>query len=109
MGHYTDFTLRMECEIKDDKLKILEWVDEQTAGVDNYDLIEIVKTGSLGYRKWYECKDDMIEFSTRFPRVLFILDCDSREGFGSWRYYFKDGHCHYVEPEYPEFDESMFE
>ena len=57
--------------------------------------------------KWYDHRIDMIEFSKRFPDVLFRLHGEGEEGGDIWNEYYKNGqyqHCP-VRMEYDDFDE----
>lgn len=41
--------------------------------------------------KWYECVEDMISFSKKFPKVLFTLSGKGEESGDLWIRYFKNG------------------
>ena len=41
--------------------------------------------------KWYEWKDEMLEISDKFPKLLFTVDGDGEESGDNWRAFFKGG------------------
>ena len=61
---------------------------------------------------WRTDEPEMLQFSKRFPDVLFIMNCESSEdGFGIWRDYYKNckkQHCE-ANITFDEFDESKLE
>lgn len=58
--------------------------------------------------KWYDCEDDMKEFSKLFPQTVIIIEGEGEEKYDLWRTYFLNGKYHTVSPKiiFPDFDKS---
>lgn len=88
MGYYTDFTLSMS-----EKTKSVEKAATK-AGMQcvlGYILEDRDITGDTTQMKWYDYNEDMLEFSKKFPKTLFILDGVGEEHIDMWRCYYKNG------------------
>ena len=46
--------------------------------------------------KWYNHKEDMIEFSKKHPNTLFMLSGEGEEQPDMWREYYKNGETHRI-------------
>ena len=105
MGYYTYHTL----EIRDndtgkmDSEIIAELREENSEAEwaldDNGDCADGVK--------WYSRREDLQRFSTRYPSLVFMLDCTGEEG-ARWRDYFHNGHVETIHAEFPEFNINNF-
>ena len=67
---------------------------------------------SDGECKWYNCKEDILEFSKKHPNVLFLLEGEGEEARDIWKFYAKNGKTYYqkaveVKIVFEQFDESM--
>lgn len=93
MGYYTKY-----------ELSVIASNDE--ACVQRYHLYDDVKSFSFEFddgrlkdvldssavMKWYRCRDDLTEFSKKYPLLIFQLDCAGQEGeVDVWRAFFKNG------------------
>jgi hypothetical protein len=58
--------------------------------------------------KWYDSEEEMKDFSTKYPDVLFILHGDGEGSDDYWCFYFRNGKAQFAKGriEYDEFDES---
>lgn len=116
MGYYTDYSLEVSMYRNDGKY---ESVSEELA-----DLIdaEIQKIGVLdeysssrdqwwANAKWYDCEDDMILLSKRFPNVLFYLHGAGEDQEDMWDEYFLNGRYQFCRAEivYDDFDIKKLE
>lgn len=41
--------------------------------------------------KWYDCHEDMVELSKKYPKAVFIMDGEGEEQGDVWRTFFFDG------------------
>jgi len=130
MGYYTYYSLEI---IEDNRPKRINapqsavdkaldpYGEEQWNDGEEDDLIAVLRANneeaayafnddgrSEDGTKWYDYRQDMIEFSKRFPDVLFRLHGEGEEGGDLWDEYYKNGqyqHCP-VRMEYDDFDEN---
>ena len=77
MGYYTRFELTIKSGgVSTDYEKEIE----ETTGASFGDEI-----------KWYNWKEEMLEYSKKHPKVLFLLDGEGEESCDIWKAYFKNG------------------
>lgn len=81
MGYYTDYDYGCN------KQEIIEAIDQQGFDSDG---------GQIFGVKWYDCFDDVLEVSKKFPDDLIIVEGVGEEFPDVWKAYFKNGK-HYVE------------
>lgn len=58
--------------------------------------------------KWYECDEEMKEFSKKYPDAIFVMSGEGEEAGDLWKTYYKNGkmqHCEAVIT-YEHFDET---
>jgi hypothetical protein len=80
MGYYTYHTF--SCDDPENEEKYKEELGEYTKYVDS-----LFQEGV----KWYDCDEDMREFSKRYPEVLFIIYGEGEEMGDIWELYTKNG------------------
>ena len=100
MGYYT----RHELEVK---------------GKINYNLdYEVEISNSADYSrcfddsiKWYDCENDMLEFSKNHPETIFCITGYGEESEDIWKAYFKNGKMFKTKAKlvFEEFNESKLE
>jgi len=58
--------------------------------------------------KWYECEDELKEFSKSYPEHLFLLEGEGEESGDIWKLYVKNGKCQRASAQvtFDEYDES---
>lgn len=83
MGYYTHHSIKIE-RLTDIDLTKDEHIDQ------------IEKRSGYGYLfdeqvKWYDHKQEMKEYSSKYPKVLFILSGEGEESGDLWREYYLDG------------------
>lgn len=106
MGYYTYYTLKTEPDLS-------TLPDVQTA-ISEHEEMQYA-FGPIGdpddATKWYEWEKDMVEFSRRFPEVLFTLFGEGEESGDFWVAYFRNGKKQLCRGEivYPEFSEDSWE
>ena len=89
MGYTTYFTVSREDdepftpEEREALLALDVFEDETNKGK------ETICMGGLA--KWYECFEDMKDFSLKFPGVVFKMHGEGEERGDFWDAYFKDG------------------
>ncbi len=88
MGYYTNFTLSVHkhnCSSFDFE-KIVEELNEAIG----YEIFS--DTGDcIEYQKWYECLEDMCDFSKRYPDLIFEIEGVGEEQGDVWEAYFCNG------------------
>lgn len=93
MGYYTKYRLKpiatnVEAEIE--KKAFYNWCQDTNFVFDEYATPDEVMNGYHG--KWYDWNKEMLEFSKKFPLLVFQLDGSGQEGeFDEWRAFFKNG------------------
>ncbi len=105
MGYYTAFTLRILDSANQDVRPIIAQLRDNYPSA-NYALNE---DGDFEEScKWYECEDEMKEFSRSHPELVFMLEGDGEESNDQWLAYFKDGQMQYCKGEmvFPDYDAS---
>ena len=87
MGYYTNY----ELEVYDSGNDIEEVIADlrKTNSRAEYALDEGGSCQSSC--KWYEWKKDMIEFSKKYPKALFILEGKGEDPGDLWKAWFKNG------------------
>ncbi len=103
MGYYTHFKLMVTGETDIDIIGELRDENDWAKGA--------LDGGGAAYEeyKWYDCKEDMLEFSKRHPDILFLLEGEGEEAGDVWRFYAKNGRSFYQQAKmaFEDFDESM--
>ncbi len=58
--------------------------------------------------KWYDNEDDLVEFSQKYPDIVFTLEGEGEESGDIWKKYFKNGEKQiaHTEIKIDEYDES---
>ena len=107
-GHIFDTELCPECGLNsiikpDEFYNHLISTKFSDYGIDDGDKLGYVFEDGC---KWYECNEDMITISKKFPNVLFQLDGNGEEDGDLWRNFFLNGNvqCTQVDIVYEEFD-----
>ena len=104
MGYYTYHQLRIhqvdDEEINNNKDLRHKLEDEINEAIQNNEDMEYA-VGSITEEyyndscKWYEHREDMIEFSKKFPNVVFELEGSGENSGDLWKEYYKDGSYQY--------------
>lgn len=94
MGYYTNYKLTVRAsndESEQQKKAFYDWADDTSFVFDGH--IAPDELMQYGYQsKWYDWREEMLEFSKRFPLLIFQLDGSGQEGeFDEWRAFFKNG------------------
>ena len=60
---------------------------------------------------WYRYREDMLEASRNWPKVLFLLEGQGQERDDDWKEYYIDGKLQRLEPTtvWPDFDPARME
>lgn len=100
MGYTTYFTL----EVSKDDVRIplpKDLADRLTEFFDEID-DEEARTSS----KWYDCEEDMKEFSTLFPELLFYIHGEGESSGDLWDLWVRNGKAQMCAAEitYPSYD-----
>lgn len=101
MGYYTQYTL----SILEGEDEMINEFRKECEGA-NYALDE--EGCSNDSCKWYDSDKDLIAFSKKHPKVLFLLEGVGEESGDEWKLYVQDGHtqrCKGVMT-FPEFDKA---
>jgi len=100
MGYYTHHSIEIE------RLTNIDLTSEEH-------IVQIEKRSGYDYLfdeqvKWYDHKEEMKEYSSKYPKVLFILSGEGEEAGDLWREYYLNGKVQACEAKitYPAFDES---
>lgn len=110
MGYYTHFSLSVELLTDGERGELVfgtkdiiaELRDSYTSAHDALD-----EDGDPDEScKWYECRTDLVEFSKRYPHVLFVLRGEGREAGDLWILYAHNGKGQLTKAKivYPDFD-----
>ncbi|KKM87692.1 hypothetical protein LCGC14_1266350 [marine sediment metagenome] len=85
MGYYTRFNLKV---IGKTDINI---IDEFRNKCD-YAEVALDEDGNADEEcKWYDCREDVQEFSKRYPDVLFLLEGKGEDVPDEWRFYARNG------------------
>ena len=91
MGYMTYFELEVRGEPSD--------VAQLTANAQKYSDENVFWEVNLMFMrdqaswKWYSWEEDMIEFSSNYPNILFLLSGDGEDRGDVWFARIKDGEC----------------
>ncbi len=94
MGYETSYRLHVENPPKGFTKKTLAKIIRENEGM-SYALEEDGSTCQS--TKWYDCDDDMLAVSKKYPDVLFVLSGEGEEAGDIWRTYYKDGCMQHAE------------
>jgi len=103
MGYYTRFKLTVTGETDIDVIGAFrdenDWA-EAALDEDGRNMDEC---------KWYNCKEDVLEFSKKHPDILFLLEGEGEEAGDIWKFYARNGKGCYQKAKivFEQFDESM--
>ena len=119
MGYETCYSLEIESPVFRKEVKGVDAAGKPApVFVSEYVEIEDLKneiSKSVGYQylwnqgcKWYDHQKDMLNFSRKYPDILFILSGEGEESGDMWRAYFKNGKMQFVKAKivYDDFDEN---
>lgn len=99
MGYYTKHKLIFfENDFSDD-VDHEKGIAEQTNGYSDCFGEEI---------KWYDMEESMINYSKKYPNIVFCIEGEGEESGDNWRHYFKNGKSQKVKAKitYEPYDES---
>lgn len=110
MGYYTNFYLSVEPE-QETVIEYLKTAIKQDPNkTDLEELILDILEGNADACKWYPYKEDMCEFSKKFPEHTFLLEGNGEEWDDWWKCYFRKGKYQQLNGNvtivYPEFSEQ---
>lgn len=83
MGYYTKHSLTV---INGDEYNI-DYEQEIADITDGYDKHWLWGEES----KWYDCDQDMLKYSLRYPNTTFLIDGEGESGDDIWKAWFKNG------------------
>lgn len=112
MGYYTNYNLTYklpENYTKEQKLILCDAFNQKDAC--EYGPLDDFLSGQSDECKWYNHEEDMLNFSKRFPEVVFILEGSGEEQGDQWFKYFKNGkiqRCNAIIT-FEKYDESLLE
>lgn len=103
MGYYTSYSLSIDGADNNQRSILENEIDKMGVFEDGN-----IDVGFTAEAKWYECNEDMLLLSSRFPGVLFSLYGSGDASDDIWLHYFKSGRVMYdgIEVIYNDFDES---
>lgn len=96
MGYYTNYEI---IAIEDPN----EEFDDFLWDLADYTDIHELNHGYATCVTWYNCQEDSIEISKRYPDILFRIEGDGEASDDIWRFYCQNGKSKYVEMVWPEF------
>jgi hypothetical protein len=111
MGYYTCFSLSLSTvdgtEIENDTDIIADFKER----CEYADCALDFQGGCNEPQKWYDCDDDLKEFSKNYPEVLFVMHGEGDGNEDLWNLYVLNGKAQYAGAEitYPEFDPALLE
>ncbi len=101
MGYYTQYTL----SILEGDQEIIKKFREENQNA-NYAIED--DGSSSDSCKWYDSDKELIAFSLKNPKVLFLLEGIGEENGDEWKLYVQDGHTQKCKGTmvFPEFDKA---
>ena len=87
MGYNTSYDL----DLKNAGEKTLEIIKELRNTYEDAEFALDENGGSYDNAKWYDHEENLVEFSRKYPDVIFILSGEGEEAGDVWKKYFKDG------------------
>lgn len=88
MGYYTSYSLL----VNDPKGNDLDIINDLISDRGNSPYYSFDKFGNtIENQKWYDHEKDMIEFSKKYPEVIFTLRGEGEDSEDIWIKYFKNG------------------
>lgn len=112
MGYYTSYSIDTLPKYLDNEAEIAQDLAKLVYGSNirwrSYECLEEVFLESI---KWYSYKDDMINFSKKYPDITFIVSGAGEDREDNWKHYFKNGkqQCCPGRIVYEDFDEEKME
>ena len=85
MGYYTNYGLEI---IEGDSNEI-----DHEQGIEEYTDYNNVFGEEI---KWYNCHEDMIAYSKKYPNTVFCITGEGEEAGDLWKTYFKNGQSQQV-------------
>lgn len=92
MGYYTNYTLEI---LKDPDNQEEQFYEELEKVVG--DLSSDFKNFGYANTKWYDCEEDMLKLSKKFPKMLFKIEGEGEEPLDIWITHFCNGQGNYRE------------
>ena len=104
MGYYTSFKFKV---IEGDESLIKEFRKENENA--KYAVDEYGDTNDSC--KWYDCEKDIVSFSIKHPKIIFMLEGEGEESGDIWKLYVQDGHVQNCRAKivFPEFDKAKLQ
>lgn len=96
MGYSTDYNLEIRdpvsnCLLEDEKFLQLIIADLRNSNDEAEYSLQSNGKCSGNDSRWYRHREDMTEFSKRYPSFLFVLNGEGEESGDIWREYFLNG------------------
>ena len=104
MGYYTQHTLEI---LENESNKTEEEIIAELRDENDDAEYAIEANGKCQEEtKWYDCTDDMIKFSLKHPKVLFLMHCNGEDS-ERWRIYVQNGKYANIESTFPVFNKNQ--
>lgn len=105
MGYYTSYRLGVKSTTAEMEVAIIKDLRSTNENA-RYALDEEGYTQEAC--KWYDCVDDMNEFSKKYPEVLFTMSGEGEESGDIWEHHFKNGKSQLCQAimTFPPYDEN---
>lgn len=103
MGYYTRFSLKVIGKTD------IDIIDKLRNKCDYAEFALDEDGNSEKSCKWYDCKEDIKEFSKSHPDVLFLLEGEGEEAGDIWKFYARNNKCCFQQAQivFEQFDEFM--
>ena len=110
MGYYTRFELSVDIP---DHIETTETDIISNFRLENENAEYAIDDNgcTIQETKWYEWKDELLEFSKKYPECLFTMRGEGEESGDIWKAYVKNGKIQYTQAKlvFANFDESKLE
>lgn len=105
MGYITNFTLDIINVNYDEKYSVIQQFREDC---DNAEFAIDENGDCINSTKWYDHRDDLIQFSLKHPNMLFLLEGEGEDTGDVWKLYVKNGKSQLCEAiiTFDDFDEK---